>query len=74
MPGERLGSTLATLSGVPEVRFAKCVYLKVAKLDGLTIHEPSPVKILSRDSLPVPVVAEAFEAKRSLLSSRFESR
>ena len=48
----RLGSTFATLSGVPEVRFAKCVYLTVAKLDELMIQDPSPVKILSRDSLP----------------------
>ena len=70
----RLGSTPATKSGVPEVRFSKWVYLKVTKLEGLTTQEPSPVKILSRDSLPVPVVAEAFEAKRSLLSTRFESR
>ena len=37
-------------------------------------HDASPVAIFSRPSLPLPVVAEAFERKRSLVSTRFESR
>ena len=59
---------------MPEVRFSKWVYLKVTKLEGLTTQEPSPVKILRRESLPVPVVGEAFEAKIDAVSTRFESR
>ncbi len=53
----------------------KSVYLAVAKLRLLMIQEPSAVPIFCRVSLPLPVVADWFEAKSELLvSSRFESR
>ena len=74
VPGAVETSTSATLSGRPCVGFAKCVYLKVTKLLGLMTHEPSAVKIFSRDSSPVPVVGEAFEANSAPVSTRLDSR
>ena len=56
-------TTSATLSGRPCVGLAKWVYLKVAKLFELMTHEPSTVPIFCHDSLPLPVVAEAFDAE-----------
>ena len=67
-------STSAMLSGRPWVGLRKCVYLKERWLRESMTHDPSAVPILRRASLPDPVVPEAFDRKRSLVSVRFDSR
>ncbi len=47
VPGAVEGTTSASWSGRPCVRFAKCVNLAVKRLRVLITHEPSAVKILS---------------------------
>ncbi len=74
VPGAVLMVTLATLSGRPSVRFAKWLYLNVSRLRELMTHDPSAMAIFCVAAPPVPVVAAAFEAKRSLLSVRSEPR
>ena len=74
VPGVVFTVALAMLSGRPCVLLVKSVYLAVAKLRLLMTQDPSAVPIFSRASDPLPVDAAAFEEKRSLVSTRFESR
>ena len=55
-------------TGSPAVRFSKYEYSTVAKLLELMIHDPSPVPIFSRLSLPVLVAIPRVSQRHTVLN------